>query len=78
MNSYKMNKPNHSYVHESFLNLIGFVPEELITKGHTVYLRCIVLTSFPTTSPRELISNFNTSATSTPPVCKTVMLDPAP
>lgn len=72
------NQSYHSYVHEFFLNLIGFVPAELITKGQVISLWCLVLTSFPTTSPRDRISNFNTSATSTLPVCETVMVDPAP
>lgn len=72
----KMNM-DQSYVHEFFLNLTGFVPEELMTKGQVIFLRCFVLTSLPTTFPRERISNFNASGTSTP-VWDTVMLDPAP
>lgn len=66
-----------SYVQDLFLNLMGLVLVESITTGQDICLLCFVLTSFPTTLPRDLISNFKVNGT-TAPFWETVKVDPAP
>lgn len=68
---------NYSNVHEFFLNLIGLVLLGSITKGQDICFWCFTLTSFPTTSPRDRIWNFNVNGT-TRSFEETDKLDPAP
>ncbi len=70
---------NYSYEHVFFLNLMGFVLVESMITGQDTFLLCLVLTSFPTTSPLDLISNSNVNGYSTALLLvDTAKLDPAP
>lgn len=51
------------YSHEFFLNFIGLDLPVSMTKEHEICFRCLVVTSFPTTSPRDLMSNFSFNGT---------------
>uniref|UniRef100_M0ZRX9 Harpin-induced protein n=1 Tax=Solanum tuberosum TaxID=4113 RepID=M0ZRX9_SOLTU len=57
---------------------MGFVLIESMTKSHEISFLCFVLTNFPTTSPRDLISNSNFNGTLKPPLVAASRLDPAP
>lgn len=56
---------------------MGLELVESRTTGQDISFRCFVFTSFPTTFPRDRISNVSVNGI-TMPVCETVKLDPAP
>lgn len=54
---------SHSYVHEFFLNTMALVLVESMPTGQEICFICVVLTSFPTTFPRDRILNTNVIGT---------------
>lgn len=63
---------------ELFRNLIGLIIFDVNVTLQEICLRCFVVTSLPTTSPFDLISNSSLNGISKTPELETSRLEPAP